>query len=69
MAKNTNKLEKKITFRLNNRQLSELERYAESEGLPVSFVVQTLVARFLDDQKVYGLRGDQAMPSISFDGF
>ncbi len=69
MAKNSSNLEKKITFRLNGKQLSELECYAENEGLPVSFVVRTLLTRFLDDQKVYGRQSNQTMPSISLNGF
>ncbi len=57
MAKRNTTLEKKITFRLSDQQLLELERYAEREDLPVSFVVRKLVGSFLEEQRDYGFRG------------
>ncbi len=44
-------LEKKITFRIDQKRLDELERCASFEGMPVSFIVRHLVFRFLEDRR------------------
>lgn len=47
------RLERRLTFRLDADRLTELESYAMREGFPVSLVIRHLVCRFLDDQRRY----------------
>lgn len=49
-------LEKKITFRIDQKRLEELERCASYEGMPVSFIVRHLVVRFLEDRRRHPLQ-------------
>ena len=41
-------LDRKITFRLDDERMADLENFARSEGGTVSFVVRRLVISFLD---------------------
>ena len=50
-------LDKKITFRIDQKRLDELETYALREGMPVSFVVRHLVIRFLEDRRRFPVHG------------
>lgn len=52
-------LEKKITFRIDQKRLEELERCASFEGMPVSFIVRHLVIRFLEDRRRHPLHANQ----------
>lgn len=47
----TNLLDKRITVRVDNTRFAELERYADNEGMSVSFLVRHLVYRFIEDFK------------------
>ena len=40
--------DRKVTFRLDNQRMEELEQIADKEGATVSFVVRHLVLRFLE---------------------
>lgn len=51
LVKKKGRLEKKITFRIDDDRLKELERHASWEGMPVSFIVRHLVIRFLEDRR------------------
>jgi predicted DNA binding CopG/RHH family protein len=51
LKKKRDRLERKITFRIDENRLEELENFAAFEGMPVSFVVRHLVIRFLEDRK------------------
>ena len=44
-------LQRKVTFRLDEKRLEELETYAGREGTTVSFVVRHLVCRFLEVER------------------
>jgi len=44
-------LQRKVTFRLDEKRLEELETYARREGTNVSFVVRHLVCRFLEVER------------------
>ncbi|MDW7645824.1 MAG: hypothetical protein SCI25_12390 [Desulfuromonadales bacterium] len=48
-------LDTKITVRLDPSQLQKLERFADGEGITVSFMVRHLVRRFLEEK-------DRSMP-------
>ena len=44
-------LQRKVTFRLDEKRLDELESYASREGTNVSFIVRHLVCRFLEVER------------------
>lgn len=50
----------RVSFRIDQDQLSALEQYAYRQGVSVAFVVRHLVNRFLDHQ-----RGSASRPSAS----
>jgi predicted urease superfamily metal-dependent hydrolase len=54
MTKQKAALQKKISFRLDGKDLKRLEKYAEEQGISMSLVVRHLVARFLQDHRDYG---------------
>lgn len=55
LKKKQDRLESKITFRIDDKRLDELECFALREGMPVSFIVRHLVVRFLEDQRRFPL--------------
>ncbi|OEU62359.1 MAG: hypothetical protein BA870_09485 [Desulfuromonadales bacterium C00003094] len=53
-ANNGGLLQKKITVRLDEHRLAELEQIARREGFSISLLVRHLVHRFLEERKRYG---------------
>lgn len=47
-------LDRKITLRLDEDLVTELQDYARKERVSVSFVLRHLVLRFLEDRRRYG---------------
>ncbi|SEA48408.1 hypothetical protein SAMN05660420_02247 [Desulfuromusa kysingii] len=45
------RLERKITFRIDDDRMKQLEQCASFEGMPVSFIVRHLVIRFLESRR------------------
>lgn len=41
----------RLTFRLDEKHLKELDEYAKAQGMTNSFLVRHLVIRFLDGQR------------------
>ncbi len=50
LPKKRKNLEKRVTFRLDQRRLELLEGYADCEGCSVSFIIRHLVNRFVDKE-------------------
>jgi hypothetical protein len=48
------KLERKVTVRIDPDRFGQLEAYARREGFTVSLVVRHLVCRFLEDRRRLG---------------
>jgi hypothetical protein len=59
LRRRKDRLEKKITFRIDENRLEELENFALFEGMPVSFIVRHLVVRFLEDRRRHPLQVNQ----------
>lgn len=58
-ASNGGYLTRKITIRLDDKRIEELEDYARKEGVHRSTVVRHLVCRFLEAQKRLTPPGDK----------
>lgn len=41
--------DKKVTFRLDQRRATQLDHWADQEGVTVSFLVRHLVCRYLEN--------------------